>query len=293
MLSLEITGKCPQKCGHCYGAFGPSLQHASWNPVEVLDEAYNLGFRLVQFIGGEVLTVRELPDYVEHAINLGYEVEIYSALMLPLNHGWRNKLLSYKVRWATSVYTADKSQHDSFVNFEGSFDALKHNISLIQQHERPIRLSYVDVGLESSLEDIKAEFGDNAPIRGDVVRDFGRGSAMSKGASLCGACGSSRKLAVLHDGNITSCGMSRAHSYGALSKMSLTEIWLSNTAQEERNKIRSSIRIPSMIVDCSPNSCDPSTSCTPTNSCWPTDACRPTNIQNVCDPQDGCDPEWN
>lgn len=81
MLTLEITGKCPQKCGHCYGAFGPNLDIAKWNPIQILNEAYEMGFRFVQFIGGEITTVRELPEYVEHAIALGFKVELYSVLL--------------------------------------------------------------------------------------------------------------------------------------------------------------------------------------------------------------------
>jgi MoaA/NifB/PqqE/SkfB family radical SAM enzyme len=97
MLTLEITGRCPQMCGHCYGAFGPNLSHCSWDVFKALDEAKDLGFSFVQFIGGEILTNQQLVDYVKHALNIGYSVELYSALMLPLTTGWRKALLELGV----------------------------------------------------------------------------------------------------------------------------------------------------------------------------------------------------
>ena len=288
-LTLEITGKCPQMCGHCYGSFGPSLGHAQWDVFKALDDAKALGFEFVQFIGGEILTNQRLVDYVKHALSLGYTVELYSALMLPLQSGWRKELLSLDVMWATSFYTTNREAHDEFVKLNGSFDNLLSNIDLLRSLGRILRISHIDVGIANSSPSEVSKFLGIGELHSDSVRDFGRGSEITSGATLCSACGRGQKLAVLYNGEITSCPMSRSFIYGNINE-GLENVWKSQRALTQRAKIfevvgehlYQPINFPidsGMLV--------------------PHESDRPNKIlvvagagaKSICDPQNGCKPE--
>jgi MoaA/NifB/PqqE/SkfB family radical SAM enzyme len=67
---LEITGKCQLSCAHCYAESGPTGTHGAMSGADwhrVIDQAADLGVRMVQFIGGEPTLHPDLPELVDHA----------------------------------------------------------------------------------------------------------------------------------------------------------------------------------------------------------------------------------
>ncbi len=55
-LELEITGFCQLKCVHCYAESGPHGGHGTMTAEDwekVIDQAAEIGIRMIQFIGGE------------------------------------------------------------------------------------------------------------------------------------------------------------------------------------------------------------------------------------------------
>ncbi|KPC67286.1 radical SAM protein, partial [Streptomyces sp. NRRL WC-3753] len=83
MLELEITGKCQLTCTHCLTESSPGADHgmmteADWRSV-IIDAAL-LGISKVQIIGGEPTVHPHWAEFVELALSLGREVEIYSNL---------------------------------------------------------------------------------------------------------------------------------------------------------------------------------------------------------------------
>jgi len=84
LLWLELTEKCNLTCTHCYAESSPykplhrQLTSSDWQ--RLLVEAYDLGCRRVQFIGGEPLLVKEFDHLVATAHTLGYiSIGVYSA----------------------------------------------------------------------------------------------------------------------------------------------------------------------------------------------------------------------
>jgi hypothetical protein len=76
---LELTGRCPLLCDHCYADSGPKGTDGPMLPegwLRVIDEIIQLGGRMVQFIGGEPTLHRSLPAFVDHALASGLEVEL-------------------------------------------------------------------------------------------------------------------------------------------------------------------------------------------------------------------------
>src|SRR5205823_2958692 len=84
-LWLELTNRCNLECVHCYADSSPSADSdvmTLTDFVEVLREAYSLGCRRVQFIGGEPTLNRDLPALLYEAHTLGYEfIEVYTNLI--------------------------------------------------------------------------------------------------------------------------------------------------------------------------------------------------------------------
>ncbi|MGI5187306.1 radical SAM protein [Promicromonospora sp. CA-289599] len=88
---LEVTGKCQLECVHCYADSGPAGTHgvmttADWR--RVIDQCAALGVGMVQFIGGEPTLHPDLPTLVEHALESGLEVEVFSNLVHVSTRMW-------------------------------------------------------------------------------------------------------------------------------------------------------------------------------------------------------------
>jgi uncharacterized radical SAM superfamily Fe-S cluster-containing enzyme len=49
--------------------------------LRVINEVAQLGGQMVQFIGGELTLHRSLPEFVDHALVSGLEVEVFSNLV--------------------------------------------------------------------------------------------------------------------------------------------------------------------------------------------------------------------
>ena len=115
-LWLELTNQCNLQCSHCYAESGPyagredTLVRSQYEAL--LAEAWQIGCRRVQFIGGEPTLNHDLGDLIRFAADIGYEfVEVFTNLTrLP------DELLAcfarHHVHVATSVYASRSGTHD-------------------------------------------------------------------------------------------------------------------------------------------------------------------------------------
>jgi hypothetical protein len=104
---LELTGRCPLLCDHCYAGSGPKGTDGAMLPedwLRVINEVAQLGGRMVQFIGGEPTLHRSLPVFVDHALAGGLEVEVFSNLVHVSPQLWE-VFAQPGVRLATSYYS--------------------------------------------------------------------------------------------------------------------------------------------------------------------------------------------
>ncbi|ETA02420.1 radical SAM protein [Frankia sp. B2] len=211
MLWLEITGRCQLACSHCYAESGPTAGHGTmtvddWH--KVIDDAAGLGVRQVAMIGGEPTLHPALPDLVGYALAAGLTVEIFSNLVRVPAELWPT-LMRLGVRLATSYYAASAADHDRVTGRAGSHALTRANLIEVLRRSIPLRVGIVGGGdaADRAHSDLLGLGVTN--IRRDVVRAFGR-AAGHDGATAggCGHCGLGR-AAVLPDGRITPCVMSR------------------------------------------------------------------------------------
>jgi MoaA/NifB/PqqE/SkfB family radical SAM enzyme len=245
-LWLEITPGCNLHCQHCYTESSPLLKDpkiVDWE--RVLKDAYRIGCRQVQFIGGEPTYNTPLLQYISTARKLGYTfVEVYTNLTL-ISETLANQFRRYRVQLATSFYSSRKEVHEAVTGVEGSFDKTVGGIRCVLRKKIPLRVGVIS--METSKNEVKdcVDFlvgmgveRDN--IRIDHTRPVGRGENLVKLQSLeeklCGHCWEG-KLAVSWDGTCYPCVFSREVAVGKLNASNLDEVLRSERLEQFRRRI--------------------------------------------------------
>ncbi|MEO3800556.1 radical SAM/SPASM domain-containing protein [Nonomuraea sp. B1E8] len=284
---LEITGKCQLECTHCYADSGPggthgSMSYSDW--IAAIDQAEELGTSMIQFIGGEPTLYVGLPGLVTHALSLGIEVEVYSHLVHVTPALWE-LFARPGVRLATSYYTDDPGQHQKITG-RNTLRHTRANIAQAAAKGIPLRVGIIDLGDGQRIAEAEADLAElgatNVSI--DRMRLLGRPAQRACDASeLCGNCGDGI-AAILPDGSVTPCPLSRWMSAGNLATKPLAEL-----AAGVRALAATDIR-PALPHACKPP-CEPQ--CTPgcnpgVNAPGGGDGCMP---QKNCNPNQSCKPK--
>lgn len=223
---VELTGKCQLECAHCYAGSSPEGTHGdmtaeAWETV--LNDAATIGTRFVCFIGGEPTLNPDLPRLVRHALSLGMGVEVFSNLVAVSAAMWE-LLREPGVRLATSWYTDDREQHKA-ITMRDTWRQTKANIAKAVMLGIPLRAGVIDGLVPGQRHDegieILREMG-VTDIGGDHLREFGRGTNPDP-SQACGNCGDDR-LAVLPDGTVSPCPLTRWMRAGSVLEAPLTDI---------------------------------------------------------------------
>ncbi|MDH2424703.1 radical SAM protein [Sphaerisporangium sp. TRM90804] len=298
-LWLEITGKCQLSCTHCYADSGPSGTHGTmrlpdW--VDAIDQAAAMGTRMVQFIGGEPILHPDLPALVSHAVDADLRVEVYSNLVHVPDSMWE-VFRHPQVQLATSFYTLDPAVHAQITG-RNTMTRTLSNIRKARSYEIPLRVGLIDVVDGQRIEDAKAvlsQFG-VTDVGVDRMRLLGRPARTACDASeLCGRCGDG-VAAILPDGTVTPCPLSRWLSAGRLPTTPLAELAARarDIAEREIMPALPHACRPPCEPQCNPG-CDPSMTspgggdgCRPAQNCNPNQQCKPQ--VNPCKPDVSCRP---
>lgn len=242
LVWLEITGKCQLMCVHCYAGSSPSGPHGPMSRddwARVIDEAAAIGVRKVQFIGGEPTLRPELPDLVGHATAAGLRVEVTSNLVRLSSRMWAAAALA-GVELGTSYYSDDPVEHDEITGRRGSHAKTTATIKTALSRGIPVNVGVIDVRpgqRVAAAQETLLELGVTR-IKVDRLRQLGRGAAGHRPVvtELCGRCAKG-VAAVLPDGSVTPCPMSRWLSFGNVRDTPLATL-VSGT---EARRIRASI----------------------------------------------------
>lgn len=228
-LWLELTGKCPLNCVHCYASSSPegthgTMQFADW--MRVIDEASQLGVPMIQFTGGEPTSHPDFAALVQHALALGIEVEVFSNLVHVTPELW--DLFGHEhVRLATSYYSDDTSQHTAITGSSNSHALTTGNIAEAVRRGIAIRIGIVDIldgQRTDEAETILRSLG-VTQIGRDRLRGVGRGGNTEPHTpdQLCGNCANG-VMVISPDGTARPCVFSRWMSVGSVLVTSLADI---------------------------------------------------------------------
>ncbi len=295
-LWLEITEKCNLQCVHCYADSSPygrlegDMHLNDW--LRVLDEAYELGCRSIQFIGGEPTLHPHFKEMLRHAGKKSLNsIEVFT-------NGTRisSDLIGcakeYSARLATSFYASDSSVHDAITLSSGSWNRTVNGIKKAVDSNIPLRVGII--AMEKNLDQIDRtiaflkSLGVNQ-IGVDHQRKIGRGGSAQQQiqcdnySELCGQCWKQR-MCVTAAADIFPCVFSRGTPLGRVHN-GLKAAYESATRRDFCENLRRAKEISSPTND----PCWPELPCNPQNPCSPELPCSP---QVFCNPDSGCQPQY-
>lgn len=183
---LEVTKKCNLQCIHCYN---DKLNNNSYlelsvsgnkNRMRVIKNAYDLGCKKIQFIGGEPFLLNGLLDLVEFTKNTGYDfVEIFTNGTL-VKEKHIDFLAKHNVSMAVSFYGPNRHIHNQVTMNNTSFHRTVNNLKKMKMAGLKIRIGLIAMAINQdyikrTTDFLKEELGlDN--VKYDIVRPVGKGA---------------------------------------------------------------------------------------------------------------------
>jgi MoaA/NifB/PqqE/SkfB family radical SAM enzyme len=257
-LWLELTNRCNLQCVHCYTESSP---HTGGDDVlttddylSVMTQAYELGCRRMQFIGGEPQLNRDFQQLLVAAKEIGFEfVEVFTNLTRLPDETVRFAQ-SAGIRFATSVYSERPEVHHAITRNRSSHARTVKNLKRLIDSEVVTRAAVIVIDQEpDDVQRTKRFLADLgvSHIRDSPVREFGRGEqVLSKGAEMSGLCGHcwSGRLCVAPDGNAYPCVMARQWPVGNVLESPLAEIVRSQDLAEIRGTIYETVWLPKLYA---------------------------------------------
>lgn len=317
---LEITGKCQEECGHCYAESGPNGTHgamASEDWKSIIDQLAERGTGMVQFIGGEPTLHPGLPEYIEHALDKGMVVEVYTN-MVHINPGLKGLFEQHKdrVSLATSYYSPDPAVHREITG-RHTHNPIRKNIQWATSVGMELRVGIIGVQEGQDIAGARAELIEmdvkSDRIGVDHLRQVGRGVSgevtPETTSQLCGNCANG-VLAVLPDGSVQPCVFSRHTEFriGNVREQRLAEVLSREQFAGVRRLLREVFE-ERRITDCNPwdfalstdgqvvdpmNKCNPDPCVPDAEKCHPkTPSCNPCMPNHTCTPDKRCNPHFD
>lgn len=228
-LFVELVGICNERCVHCYAESSPQVKAALDRETaqSIVDDGHALGFRRIQFTGGDPLLCSFLPELVAQAH--AYEVrEIYTN-GLALDEELLAKLAPHRPSFAFSYYSADPAVHDAITRTPGSHRRTRSAIARAVARDLPVRCSVVVLGdnvdgVDATVEDLRSIGVKTITTAGSMTA--GRGSLFAwrphnqpntgGGHRAANAAGDG-KLCVTYEGNVVPCIFNRSRVLGQVS----------------------------------------------------------------------------
>lgn len=182
-LWLELTRRCNLRCVHCYAEAGRDIKNETLSTNDykrIIKEAFCLGFKSIQFTGGEATLHPYLMELLEYAKACGYEfIELYTnAVNLP--HGLLDFVAQNRINIATSFYSHRRETHERITQCKESFEKTVENIKEIAKLKIPLRVGIIKLKHNQDDTQKAKEFlidlGVSTDAIGiDTVRPSGRG----------------------------------------------------------------------------------------------------------------------
>ncbi|MER6913999.1 radical SAM protein [Streptomyces sp. NPDC000594] len=258
-LSLELTNRCNLACpSHCYAQAGPTRGHGQMTTGDwrrVITEAATLGAATVQMIGGEPSLRPDFTGLVEHALEAGLRVRVYTNLLRVRAAHWT--LYEHpRVDLATSYYSDNPAEHDRITGRPGSHAATWDNVAEAVRRGIKVTVGIVDLGGGQRVAQARAEMEALGvhDVHVDRVRAVGHAAAgrLPTTSALCGRCGHG-KAAILPDGTIAPCELARFLPGGSVKNATLASVLASDRWARVTTSIPYRAEGEPCGPDCSPN----------------------------------------
>lgn len=255
-LWLELTNRCNLRCVHCYTESHP---HSGYRDVltaqdyeSLMRQAYDLGCRKLQFIGGEPQLNRDFQKLLVSAKEIGFEfIEVFSNLT-QLSDDTVCYAARHGIRFATSVYSDDAETHDAITRVKSSHARTIGNLKKLIDRGIETRAATIVIDQDQAKVERTKRFLQElgvGRVRSSETREFGRGEqVLARPARLEGLCGHcwSGKLCIAPDGVAYPCVMARHWPVGNVLEMSLAEIVAGRSLEVMRQTIFDTVWSPKL-----------------------------------------------
>jgi MoaA/NifB/PqqE/SkfB family radical SAM enzyme len=307
-LWLELTNRCNLRCVHCYTESHPLSGDRDILTTDdyerLMREAYDLGCRKTQFIGGEPQLNRDFQKLLVTAKTIGFEfIEVFSNLTQ-----LKEETLCYAadngICFATSVYSNEPEQHDAITKVRSSHARTINNLKRLIDKGIETRAATIEINQDrAQLKRTKrflSELG-VTHVRSAELREFGRGEELlARSARLEGLCGHCcfGKLCITPDGTTYPCVMARQWPVGNVLEMSLAEIVGGKPLEGMRQTIYDTVWVPKIAAH-KPGKKPgkkpkkPAEECPQSGDCHPScaESCVPFTCPQSCTPIPECTPD--
>lgn len=251
LLFVELTGRCNERCVHCYAGSSPDVDEALSREqvLAVVSEARALGFSAIQFTGGDPLLSPHLVEALRHAREEGIpHVEVYTN-GLALRPNVAEVIASCGAKMALSVYSHLPEVHDGITGSPGSLQRTLSAIKLARSLKIDVRVGVVlregNIDHAGEIRRLLVAHGVSPEKVGiDRERPVGRGrwqseheppeTAWDPGAggqpgesslhSLSRQEPGTGKLAITYDGYVAPCIFDRSTRIGSIDQSDLRTI---------------------------------------------------------------------
>ncbi len=253
-LWLELTNRCNLRCVHCYTDSHPGSGGRDRLTTEdyesLLRQAYALGCRRMQFIGGEPQLHPDFGRLLRTAKEVGFDfVEVFSNLT-HLREDTVRFAAGAGIRFATSVYSDDPAVHDAVTQVRSSHARTVGNLGRLVESGVATRAAIIRIDQEPAAIERTTSYlhGLGVPtVHTGGVRGFGRGQLLlgEPGGmhGLCGHCWAG-KLCVAPDGAAYACVMAREWTVGDVLASPLAEIVRGAALADVRRAVRRTVYEP-------------------------------------------------
>jgi MoaA/NifB/PqqE/SkfB family radical SAM enzyme len=213
-------------------------------------EAYELGCRKMQFIGGEPQLNRDFQKLLIAAKTIGFEfVEVFSNLT-QLKEETICFAADNGICFATSVYSDEPDSHDAITRVKSSHARTIRNLKRLIDKGIETRTATIEINQNPAQVKRTTRFLSKlgvTHVRSAEVREFGRGEdILARPARLEGLCGHCcfGKLCIAPDGTAYPCVMARQWPVGNVLDMSLAAIISSKPLEGMRQTIFDTVWTP-------------------------------------------------
>jgi MoaA/NifB/PqqE/SkfB family radical SAM enzyme len=253
-LWLELTNRCNLQCVHCYTESNPysgdSDVLTAADYVRLMHEAYDLGCRKLQLIGGEPQLNPDFHCLLVTAKEIGFDfIEVFTNLT-HLSETTLSFAAANGIHFATSVYSDIAEQHDAITKVRSSHARTVENLKRLSDQGIVTRAATIVIDQDRASVDRTRQYltslGVSHVSRGKL-REFGRGQDILKQPArlegLCGHCWTG-KLCISPDGAAFPCVMARQWPVGNVLEQSLAEIVAGRSLKDTRQTIFDEVWLP-------------------------------------------------
>lgn len=179
-INIEVTSRCNQRCIHCYAFsdFSCKDELSVNKQMDIIMDAKRLGFKTIQFIGGEPLLKKNaVLRLINYAKSLGFKwIQLYTNGTL-ISREIAKELSEKRVEVKVSLYGHLPEIHDRITQVKGSFEKTLKGIKLLQSYHLDVKIGVVIMRQNQEVVDEIKEFLGKIGVKNvfiDPVRPLGR-----------------------------------------------------------------------------------------------------------------------